>query len=61
MIDTSTHKLVPKHETLNKKEKKAVLERFEVTVDGLPKISSSDPAIKKMNPKAGDIVKILSV
>jgi len=58
MIDTSVHKLVPKHEILNKKEKEDILNKFEINEEKLPKIFSSDPAIKNMNVKAGAVIKI---
>ena len=52
------HELVPKHEILTKLEKKELLERLGVTEKELPKILIMDPAIRAMEAKKGDVVKI---
>lgn len=53
------HTLIPKHTKLSEKEKKDVLERYHVTLKELPKIRKNDAAIKNLNCKQGDVVKIL--
>ena len=53
-----THVLVPKHELLNEEEKLDVLKTFNVRDDQLPKIFSTDPAIKHLKVKIGDLIKI---
>ncbi|MHA2067521.1 MAG: DNA-directed RNA polymerase subunit H [Candidatus Thorarchaeota archaeon] len=58
-IDVIQHDLVPKHEILSKEEKEKLLEELGVTEKGLPKIFSSDPTIVNLNPKKGDVVKIM--
>ncbi|MFW5990866.1 MAG: DNA-directed RNA polymerase subunit H [Candidatus Nanoarchaeia archaeon] len=57
-IDILKHELVPKHTKLNQKEKKALLEKYNMTLANLPKISVNDPAIASLNVKGGDIIKI---
>ncbi len=52
------HELVPKHEVLSEEEKKRVLEKFKITEEKLPKILESDPVVKKINAKVGDVIKI---
>jgi DNA-directed RNA polymerase subunit H len=52
------HFLVPKHEKLNKEEAGKVLSSFKASFDQLPKILIDDPAIKSLNPKTGDIIRI---
>lgn len=52
------NKLVPKHEILDEKEAERILNFYKVTRNELPRIKKNDPAIKDMNPKVGDIVKI---
>ncbi len=52
------HILTPKHSKLNDKEKTNVLERYHVTSKELPKILRTDAAIKDLDPKQGDIIKI---
>jgi DNA-directed RNA polymerase subunit H (RpoH/RPB5) len=53
------HILVSKHSKLSDKEKKDLLEKYKITIKELPRISKKDPAIKDLNAKAGDIVKII--
>jgi DNA-directed RNA polymerase subunit H len=57
-FDVSKHELVPKHEILSKEEKEELLKKYGITIKELPRILSSDPAIKALNPKIGDVIKI---
>jgi len=52
------HILVPKHSKLNDKEKKDLLEKYHIALQQLPKILKKDPAIKNLNIKVGDVIKI---
>jgi len=56
--DVVTHVLVPKHELLTHEEKVEVLKTFNVRDDQLPKIFSTDPAIRHLKVKVGDLIKI---
>ncbi len=58
MINILEHELVPKHEVLSKDEKEEVLKRYNTTEDKLPKILSTDPVVKKIGAKPGDLIKI---
>jgi DNA-directed RNA polymerase subunit H len=51
------HVLQPKHTKLNSKETKEVLDKFNIALVQLPKISKKDPALPEDCEK-GDIVKI---
>lgn len=53
-----SHKLVPKHEILSEKEKEELLKKYGVTLRQLPRILSSDPVVKSLNAKPGDIIRI---
>ena len=57
-IDLTGHTLVPKHTKLNEKEKKELLEKHNITFEQLPVISKKDAAIRALNVKVGDIIKI---
>ncbi len=57
-LNVKNHVLIPKHEKLSEKEKKALLEKYNVSLTELPKIIKEDPAIEKLNVKEGDIIKI---
>lgn len=59
VIDVSKHKLVPTHILLSEKEKEEVLKKFGNDLSKFPKIFENDPAIKHLNAKPGDIVKIV--
>jgi len=58
-VDISGNQLVPKHIKLSEKEAKKVLESLKISVKELPRIILSDPAIEKMDPKPGDVIKIV--
>ncbi len=57
-FDIGQHVLVPKHEILSKEKAKEVLERYKVSPHQLPLIKSSDPVVKAIGAKPGDILKI---
>ena len=52
------HILTPKHSKLSEREKTQLLEKYHVTSKELPKIVKTDSAIKELEPKVGDIIKI---
>jgi len=58
-IDITKHYLVPKHVILSEEEKKELLEKYKASLSDLPKIKISDPALKNLNVKPGDVVKII--
>lgn len=53
------HVLIPKHVKISDKEKKEVLDKYEVTVKGLPKININDPALAELGVAVGDVIKIV--
>lgn len=57
-IDISEHVLVPKHEVLPSDEAEELLRRLGVSRDRLPYILPSDPMVKRLKAKVGDIIKI---
>ena len=52
------HELVPKHEILEEGEVKELLDTYKIKREQLPKIKLSDPVIKEIKAKVGDVVKI---
>ena len=55
---TPNHVLIPKHEKLSKQEAEEVLKKYKVTVNELPAITKSDPAIAELGCEEGDIIAI---
>ena len=55
-IDIFKSKLVPKSRILKEEEKTALLEKYNISIMQLPKISVSDPVSKKLEAKPGDII-----
>ncbi len=61
-MDATKHVLVPKHSKINEQEKKDLLEKYGLSgIRELPRILSVDPAIKDLDAKEGDIIKILRI
>lgn len=52
------HELVPKHEILPEKEVHKLLSKYRIKPYQLPRIKASDPIVKIMGAKPGDILKI---
>lgn len=53
------HILTPKHLKLGEREKAQLLEKYHVTSKELPKILKTDAALRELEPKPGDIIKII--
>jgi DNA-directed RNA polymerase subunit H (RpoH/RPB5) len=57
-FDITKHDLVPKHELLNEQQREEVLKKFGITLRQLPRIIETDPMVKTLGGKPGDVVKI---
>ena len=53
------HFLVPKHRVLPPEEAQKVLEKYRVKPQQLPYILASDPVVKAIGAKPGDIIEII--
>lgn len=58
MSDRSDHVIVPSHRVMTDKEAKELLEELALKPENLPKILESDPQVKVLNGKVGQIVNI---
>lgn len=58
-FDIFQHELVPKHIILSKEEAEELLKKYKIKPSQLPKIKDSDPAVKALGAKPGDIIKII--
>ncbi len=53
------HELVPKHEIISEKEREELIKKYGITsLKQLPRIFTSDPVVKAIGAKPGDIIKI---
>lgn len=52
------HSLIPLHEKITEKEIKELFEYHNITMKELPKILKNDPAIRHLEPKENDVIKI---
>ena len=52
------HTLTPKHVKLGEKEKTNIFEKYHITSKEMPKILKTDSAIKELEAKPGDVIKI---
>jgi len=59
VFDIFEHALVPKHEILNEEERKQLLELFKVQPYQMPQVKASDPAVKAIGAKPGDVLRII--
>lgn len=57
-VDILKHNLVPEHIILTPEEADAVLEELDVRIDQIPKILPTDPVVKAIDAKLGDVLKI---
>ncbi len=58
-VDISKHVYVAKHIKLGEKEANELLTKYNISIRQLAKISRKDVAIKELDVKAGDIIKIV--
>ena len=57
-LNIKEHFLVPKHSKATEKEKKDIIEKYNISLNELPKITLDDPAISSLDAKEGDIIRI---
>ena len=58
LIDLNEHMLVPGHQILTEEERESLLKELQIEPSQLPKVRRTDPIIKLLNGKPGDIVRI---
>jgi len=51
--------MVPKHTIMSEEETKVLLSSYNITTEQLPKIYHDDPAVKAVNAKVDDIIRIV--
>ena len=58
-FDILNHELVPEHIILKDDERKEILDKYKIRAENLPRILISDPAVKSIKAKEGDVLKIV--
>jgi DNA-directed RNA polymerase subunit H len=58
-ISVLDHVMVPDHTIMSEDEVKALLERYSITFEQLPKIFHDDAAVRHIGGKVGDVVRIV--
>ncbi|MGQ9468427.1 MAG: DNA-directed RNA polymerase subunit H [Nitrososphaerales archaeon] len=58
-VKITEHAFVPKHEILTPEEVKEVLKRYNAKLEHFPYILSTDPVVKEIGAKPGDLIKII--
>ena len=59
-INLFSHELVPKHIILSDKEKEDVAKKYGIKkMNQFPKILKSDPVVRMIDAKVGDLIKII--
>jgi len=53
------HILTPKHYKLGEKDKAQLFEKYHVTSKEMPKILKTDAALRELEPKPGDVIRIV--
>ncbi|MBI4015245.1 MAG: DNA-directed RNA polymerase subunit H [Candidatus Aenigmarchaeota archaeon] len=58
-FDILKHRLVPEHTILGEAEKKVLMDKYNIIPQQLPKIDSTDPVVKSIGAKVGDVLKVI--
>lgn len=57
-FNPTEHVYVPKHEIVSDKEKEEVVRKYNASPDQFPQILVSDPVVREIGAKPGDLIKV---
>jgi DNA-directed RNA polymerase subunit H len=60
-LNVLDHSMVPSHQIMGEEEVAALLTRYNITNDQLPKMYQDDPAAKTVEAKPGDVIRIIRI
>ncbi len=58
-FDITKHDLVPKHEILNDQQREELLKKYGINLRQLPRVLVTDPVVKIVQAKVGDVIRIV--
>jgi DNA-directed RNA polymerase I, II, and III subunit RPABC1 len=61
VVDVLAHSLVPEMKILSDGEKRKVLDKYNISEDMLPKMSSTDPVVVALGAESGSVIRISRV
>lgn len=57
-IDILKNELVPEHKILSEEEKQKLMDKYNITARQLPRILVTDPVVKQIDAKIGDVLEV---
>ena len=58
-LNVLDHDMVPNHQVMSEDEVKALLARYSITFEQLPKVFHDDAAVKQIDGKVGDVIQVI--
>ncbi|MDD1701994.1 MAG: DNA-directed RNA polymerase subunit H [Methanoregula sp.] len=58
-LNVLNHVMVPDHQLMSEEEVSALLSRYHITTEQLPKVYHDDPAVKAIGAKVDDVIRII--
>ena len=59
LVDVTEHRLVPAHALLSPEDRQALLDRYKLRAEQLPRIQRTDPVARYYGLKVGEVIKIV--
>ena len=60
-LNVLEHIMVPDHKIMSEEEVKSLFSTYNITSEQLPKIYHDDPAVKVIEAKVGDVIRIIRI
>ncbi len=57
-LNPTEHIYVPKHEIVSGEEKEKIIRKYNASLEQFPQILASDPVVREIGAKPGDMIKI---
>ena len=60
-LNVLTHVMVPDHTIMSEEEVRTLLSHYNITTEQLPNIFHDDPAVKAINAKVDDVIRVIRI